>query len=135
MPSNVLKITAVFAEESRRLLMQYALPKKNLYPADRKLASSVISPDCFGYGTCGSGLVAGIDDNPRLNPVWHLDVLVLREDGSKAILDPKITVDETASSGGTLNECRFIKTDIPLGEGVRLLITHEAALKTKTPDP
>ena len=109
---------AVFAEESRQLLMQFALPRKNLYPTDRGYSRSVLLDDCF---TGNEPFTAQVKDVLRLNPVWDLEVLVLREDGSTAVEDPRIrvTVPDEGNSAIDLNNDRFIRTDIPLGENIR----------------
>jgi len=113
---------AVFAEESRQLLIQFALPKKNLYPADRRLARSVILDDCF---RAAEPFTAQVKDVLRLNPVWDLDVLVLKENGSSAVEDSRIRVTVPGESGGAheLNGQRFVRTDIPLGDNIRAVFT------------
>ncbi len=115
---------AVFAAESHQLLMQFALPKKNLYPTDRRYSRSVLLDDCFDLA--GNLLfTAQVEDVLPLNPVWDLEVLVLREDDSMAVGDPRIRVtvpDESDSAIELIND-RFIRTDIPLGENIRAVFT------------
>ena len=113
---------AVFAAESRQLLMQFALPKKNLYPADRVYSRSVLLDDCF---TGNEPFTAQVRDVLRLNPVWDIEVLVLREDGLKAVGDPRIrvTVPDESDTTIELYNDRVIWTDIPLGENIRAIFT------------
>ena len=112
----------VFARESRQLLTQFALPKKNIYPTDRVLAGSVLLDDCF---TGDTPFTAQVPDVIRLNPVWDLDVLVLREDGSRAVKDSQIeiAVSRQDTIPYTFVENRFTKTNIPLGTNVRVIFT------------
>ncbi len=117
---------AVFAEESRQLLAQFALPRKNLYPTDRHYSRSVLLDDCFGHAAGKESFTAQVEDVLRLNPVWDLEILVLREDGSRAVEDPmiRVTVNDKSIDAATLTDSRFVMTDIPLGENVRTVFTH-----------
>lgn len=121
---------AVFVAESRQLLMQFALPKQNLYPTEIGYPRSVLLDDCFADASGREPFTAEVKDVLRLNPVWDLDVLVLREDGTQAVEDTRIRVIIINQSNDRLplNRSRFIKKDIPLSEDIRVIFVLDDSI-------